>query len=400
MDMRILIIHEIDWIKKVPFEPHHLAEIFSTKGHEVFVIDCAKPNLSEIRRGMFTTTMHNYHRLYEDASITLIRPSSLLIKGLNRLTHFLTCKKVIKKIIKKNNIDLIFLYGVATNGVQSIQLSKEFNIPLVFRSLDVAHHLVKIPILHRIAKKYEKTVIKNADKVLATTPELVRYTVEMGTINQNVDYFPLGIQSQFFKPISKSQSLSQHLGIKDSDKIIGFVGTIYPFAGLDFLLKQFHIIKNEIKEIKFLIIGGGPDFKHIKSLVKKFNLESNVILTGFVKQEKISEYLSLVDICVNPFMINNITDRILPTKILEYMACKKPVLSTPLKGTIELLPDESLGIVYSTQNNFINSLIALLQNPQKLDELGTNGFRYIKKNHNWDDLSDQLILMFKELSKK
>ena len=99
-------------------------------------------------------------------------------------------------------------------------------------------------------------------------------------------------------------------------------------------------------------------------------------------------------------MINNITDRILPTKILEYMACKKPVLSTPLKGTIELLPDESLGIVYSTQNNFINSLIALLQNPQKLDELGTNGFRYIKKNHNWDDLSDQLILMFKELSKK
>ncbi len=398
--MKILIIHEIDWIKKVPFEPHHLAEIFSTKGHEVFVIDCAEPDLSEIRRGMFTTTMHNYHRLYEDASITLIRPSSLLIKGLNRLTHFLTCKKVIKKIIKKNNIDLIFLYGVATNGVQSIQLSKEFNIPLVFRSLDVAHHLVKIPILHRIAKKYEKIVIKNADKVLATTPELVRYAVEMGTINQNVDYFPLGIQSQFFKPISKSQSLSQHLGIKDSDKVIGFVGTIYPFAGLDFLLKQFHIIKNKIKEIKFLIIGGGPDFEHIKSLVKKFNLESNVILTGFVKQKKISEYLSLVDICVNPFMINNITDRILPTKILEYMACKKPVLSTPLKGTIELLPDESFGIVYSTQNNFINSLIGLLQNPQKLDELGTNGFLHIKKNHNWDDLSDQLILMFKELSKK
>ena len=51
-------------------------------------------------------------------------------------------------------------------------------------------------------------------------------------------------------------------------------------------------------------------------------------------------------------------------------------------------------------DNFINSLIGLLQNPQKLDKLGTNGFLYIKKNHNWDDLSDQLILMFKELSKK
>ena len=398
--MNILIIHEIDWIKKVPFEPHHLAEIFSTKGHEIFVVDCAEPNLSEVRRGIFTTTIRNYHRLYENASITLIRPSSLLIKGLNRLTHFLSCKNVIKKIIKKNNIDLIFLYGVATNGIKCIQLSKELGIPLVFRSLDVAHHLVKIPILHNIVKKYEKIVIKNADKVLATTPELVRYAIEMGANNQNVDYFPLGINPHFFKPLPKSQSLSQHLGITSSEKVIGFVGTLYPFAGLDFLLKQFHIIKNEIKEIKFLIIGGGPDFKHIKSLVKKFNLGSDVILTGFVKQEKLSEYLSLVDICVSPFIVNNITNRILPTKILEYMACQKPVLSTPLKGTVELLPDESFGIMYSSQNDFINSLVGLLQDPQKLNKLGTNGLLYIKKNHHWDNLSDQLISIFDELVKK
>ena len=42
--MKILIIHEIDWIKKVVFEPHHLAELFSIEWHEVFVIDCAQPN--------------------------------------------------------------------------------------------------------------------------------------------------------------------------------------------------------------------------------------------------------------------------------------------------------------------------------------------------------------------
>ena len=37
--MNILIIHEIDWLKKVIYEPHHLAELFSMKGHNVFVID-------------------------------------------------------------------------------------------------------------------------------------------------------------------------------------------------------------------------------------------------------------------------------------------------------------------------------------------------------------------------
>ena len=38
--MNILVIHEIDWTNKVIFEPHHLSELFSKSGHNVFVIDC------------------------------------------------------------------------------------------------------------------------------------------------------------------------------------------------------------------------------------------------------------------------------------------------------------------------------------------------------------------------
>ena len=398
--MKILVVHEIDWIKKVPFEPQHLAELFSIKGHDVFVIDCARPNLSEIYKGMHTLIFKKYHRLYDDASITLIRPSSILFRGLNRLTHFLTCKKIIKKTILENEIDLILLYGVATNGIQCIQLSKELNIPLVFRCLDIGHQLVNIPLLHNIAKKYEKIVSKHATKVLATTPELTKYTIEMGANNLNAEFFPLGISPQFFKPVPKSESLAQNLGIKNSDKVIGFIGTIYPFAGLDFLLKKFHIIKNEIKGVKFLIIGGGPHFNEIKSLIKKLNLESDVILTGFVKQEKLSEYISLFDICINPFVVNDTTDRIIPTKILEYMACQKPVLSTPLKGTVELLPDESFGIVYSSQNDFVNTLLALLSNTQKLNELGKNGLLHIQENYYWDALTDKLLLMFGDIIQK
>ncbi|KAF6245775.1 glycosyltransferase family 4 protein [Nitrosopumilus sp. b2] len=395
--MKILIVHEIDWIKKVPFEPHHLAEIFSIQGHEVFVIDCADSDFSKFTSGISTQIIKNYHRLYENASITLIRPSSLLIKGLNRLTHFFSCKNIIKKTLLKNNIDVILLYGVATNGIQCIKLSQELGIPLIFRSLDVAHELVKILILQKIVQKNEKIVIQNATHVLATTPELVKYTKMMGA--KNSEYFPLGITTEFFHPTSKSHSLMTSLGIQDSDKIIGFVGTIYPFAGIDFLLTQFNVIKNSVPNAKFLIIGGGPHFEKIKTLVKKFHLESSVILTGFVEQNKLSEYISLFDICINPFVINSITNCIIPTKILEYMACKKPVLSTPLKGTIELLPDETYGVVYSPLNNFVSSLIELLQDTKRLSLLGENGLNHIQKSHCWEQLAKQLVEMFQNFTK-
>ena len=397
--MNILIVHEIDWIKKVPFEPHHLAEIFSTKQHQVFVIDCAEPNLSDIQGGLHTRIIKDYHRLYDDASITLIRLSSLLIKGLNRLTYFLSCKKTIKKILVENSIDLIFLYGVATNGIQCIELSRELNIPIVFRALDVAHKLVRIPFLQNHTKKLEKSIFSSADLVLTTTPQLSNYAEEMGSNSDCIKYFPLGVNSRYFKPMKKNNELLQELGIQTNDRIILFMGTLYPFSGIDHILKNFHLLQNQIKQIKFVIIGGGPDFNRLKSLSNELQLNKNIIFTGFVEQKKIPEYIAITDICLSSFAINILTDSIIPTKILEYLACGKPVLSTPLKGTVELFPNENYGIVYSQLDDFISSIEKLLQNKAHLDKLGENGFSYVKKNHYWDSLADQLIKIFDNLIK-
>ena len=96
--MNILIIHEIDWVKKVIFEPHYLAELFSMKGHNVFVIDCREPDTKNLINGFHTSTLTNFNRIYKNASITLIRLPSVLIKGLNRATYFLSCKKIINSV--------------------------------------------------------------------------------------------------------------------------------------------------------------------------------------------------------------------------------------------------------------------------------------------------------------
>ena len=395
--MKILIVHEIDWIEKVPFEPHHLSEILSTLGHEIFVMDCPEPKFSKITKRLRTSVKHDYHRLYDNASITLIRPSSISVKGLNRLTQFLSFKKLARRFLVENKIDLIFLYGVATNGIQCSQLSKELKIPLIFRSLDIAHKFVSIPLLQNIVKQFEKTIISNADLVLSTTPQLAKYAEEMGSVSDQTEYFPLGINSNYFKPMKKNNLLMQDLDIQKNDKIILFMGTLYPFAGVDYILKNFNFLLNKIPTIKFLIVGGGPYFNYLKSLSHKLKLNQNVIFTGFIDQKKIPEYIALADICINPFIINTITDKIIPTKILEYLSCGKPVLSTPLKGTVELLSDESFGIVYSDLDLFINSLVGLLEQPKKLHELGHNGFLYIKKNHYWDSLVSKLVIVFEKI---
>jgi len=397
--MNILIISEIDWIQKVSYEPHHLAELFSIKGHNVFVIDCREAKIKNLFDGFHTSVIPNFNRLYKNASITLIRPPSLLLKGFNRATHFLTCQKVIKKIVQKNNIDIIWLYGLASNGIQTVKIAKEFNLPIIQRQLDVAYELVKIPFLKQLTKKYEKFVTSNVSKVLCSTPKLIDYAVEMGAKETNVEYFPLGFDPQIFKPMTRDLKLARNLGISDKDKVVLFVGTIYEFAGLENILQKFENLKQEIKEIKFLIVGGGPNFKKIKHIINQKNLNSDVILTNFQPQYEIPRFISLANICINPFEINIITDRIIPIKIFEYLACGKPVLSTPLKGTVDLLPPENFGIIYSPYDLFTENLSNLLSDTKKLNKLGNKGLDFLIKNHDWNILADSLLKKFENLIK-
>jgi glycosyltransferase involved in cell wall biosynthesis len=398
--MRILIIHEIDWEKKVIFEPHHLAELFSMQGHDVFVIDCRDANLKEIREAMKTEEIRNYHRVYDDGSITLIRPPSISIRGLNRISYFLFCKKIIRETIVKNKIDVILLYGTATNGIQTINVAEKLDIPVFYRLLDVTHSLVKTPIIRQLAKKNESTVIRKATKVLPIIPDLQRYAIEMGAKMENTEIFPLGINRKLFKKLPKNKKLLQELKINEKDKIVLFIGTLFEFSGLEKIIKKYEIILNKNPNTKFLIIGGGVQFNRLESLIKKKNLESKIIMTGFLPQQILPEYLSLANICIQPFDTNYITNRILPSKILEYFACGKAVLSTPLEGTVEILPDESFGIIYSSQNNFVEKLSELLSDETKLKELGRQGYDYVIQNHDWNILSNKIIEKFELVKSK
>ena len=398
--MNILFIHENDWIKKVIYEPHHLSEIFSMKGHNVFAIDCKEPDSSGLINNLKTQIINNYNKVYDDASITLVHPPSVLIKGLNRIINFLSCKEVIRDIVLKNNIDLIFLYGVATNGLQTLSVAKEFKIPVVFRELDISHQFVNIPILKQITRIIEKNILSNVTKVYSCTPGLQRYSLQMGTKEENSEYFPLGINTDIFKPIKKDERLAKSLGIKNTDTVLIFVGTLYPFSGLEYIIKNISLIQNKIPQIKLLIVGGGPHYNKIKDLIIKQNLQDSVILTNFISQKILPSYIALADLCLNPFETNTVTNQIVPIKIIEYMACQKPVLSTPLTGTKELLPSNNYGIIYSELTDFHQTIIDLLSDMVYLSKLAKEGYTYSHENHDWSVLSNILISKFEKLITK
>ena len=95
--MNILVIHEVDWLKKITYEIHHLSELFSLEGHKVYAVDIPDPgnfSLDKITR----TNIDDYNRVYEKSSVKILRTPIIPIKGLNRVSAYFTSYRFINCI--------------------------------------------------------------------------------------------------------------------------------------------------------------------------------------------------------------------------------------------------------------------------------------------------------------
>ena len=117
--MNILFVHEVDWLKKVVFDIHSLAESLSVSGNQVYAIDYES---LWVRSGPFdfgsmkTREVDNATRAHLGAIIHLRRPGFIKIPGLSRLSSGFTHYLEIKKTIREKGINAIVLYGVRLTG--------------------------------------------------------------------------------------------------------------------------------------------------------------------------------------------------------------------------------------------------------------------------------------------
>jgi|TARA_B110000438_G_scaffold115208_1_gene112844 glycosyltransferase involved in cell wall biosynthesis len=390
--MNILIIHEVDWVKKVTFEIHHLSELFSLNGHNVFAIDVPDPGKISINNE-FKQDIENFHRIYEKSSVKLFRTPIIPIKGLNRISAYFTSYRFIKKILQDYSIDIVLLYSIVTNAKATIKACKEVDVPIINRTFDVIHDLIDEKYLKNIVIKIEKSVYSEFNQIIANTPFMKNWAIEMN--GKNVIIIPQGVDSNLMKPLSKDLILQNKIGIESNDKVVMYLGSIHSISGLPIILEYLPDIIKKIPNFKLLVVGGGAHLENLKQISKKLKIEKFVIFTDYVPYLEIPKYCSLANLCINPFEITDMTKKLSPVKIFDLLACGKPILATPLDGLLFDFPKESNILIYSELENFKEKIILLL-NDENLNSLGINGRKFVEENYTWENVANRFLKEFEK----
>ena len=160
------------------------------------------------------------------------------------------------------------------------------------------------------------------------------------------------------------------------------VGRLVPYKGFSYLIDALDLIKRQGKGFRAIIIGGGPEFPHLKQKIAEKGLVGDVELLGPLNFKEVERYFEKADIFVVPSVIEPLGqfDGI-PVVLFEAMAAKVPIVSTLVSGIPEAVKDGETGLLVKERDaeSLAVAIRTLLDDPKLGERFGEAGFKRARR---------------------
>lgn len=229
--------------------------------------------------------------------------------------------------------------------------------------------------------------MKLADIVLFDTDEHIKYVLEeFGVARKKFRKIWIGARDDVFYPVSKPNS---------GEFLVIFHGSFIPLQGVEYILKAAKICAKD--GVRFLIIGDGQEKKKMLALARELGLE-NVEFEGFMKPELIREKTAETNVCLGIFGDTAKTQRVIPNKVYECLAMRKPVITADTPAVRELFNEDDLVLVRAADpESLADTIIRLKKDSELRNKLANNGFNKFKNNASPRILGGELKRIITEL---
>ena len=308
--------------------------------------------------------------LHKNIKVVELKSFKLLPKYKEMEVRFPTFLKVIK-IVREFNPDIIHLNTPFGIGYEGFLCSKILKKPLVgtYHTLlpDFLKHVTLMGLEKRqsmkvLTWKYSNLFYNKCDLVI-TPSNIIKKELKRHGLKSKIEVISNGVDlNKFYKKNMKRKKLT-----------ILHVGRISYEKNVDVVLQAMKII-SEFKDIKFIIVGIGPDLDKLKEYSRALCL--NVEFTGKIENKDLVNYYNKADIFVTASTIE--TEGIV---ILEAMACGLPIVGVNKLAIPEIVKHGRNGFVAKENEpeEMAMYLIKLIKNKNLRKKFGKNSLRISKK---------------------
>jgi glycosyltransferase involved in cell wall biosynthesis len=142
-----------------------------------------------------------------------------------------------------------------------------------------------------------------------------------------------------------SNKVKEFFGISSDKKIVLTIGNLLKNKGIEYFIGAADILYKRIKNIRFVIIGNGTQYKYLTSMINKLNLRGIVNILDPMPQNDLRVWLNASNVFVLPSLKEG-----LGMVQIEAMACGKPVVATKNGGSETIITNKNLGILVAPKH--------------------------------------------------
>ncbi len=238
--------------------------------------------------------------------------------------------------------------------------------------------------LKNLATTSEVQTLCCSDHIVAVSAAVRDHALALGAAQERVTVLPNGVDTGRFHPANDGASVRQRYGLHGRP-VVGFVGSLKPWHGLDFLLDAFRAIHARRPDAALLLVGAGPALADLRARVARERLDGQVILTGRVAHADVPAHLAAMDLTVAPYAAQD-GFYFSPLKVVESLAAGRPVVAPRLGQLTELLQDGVTGLLYPPDDGpaFTGRVLELLDDRPRLQAMGEAAAGVAQREHGWD----------------
>lgn len=288
-------------------------------------------------------------------------------------------------------------------GFISILIAKKnkakfvYNVQEVYPDLLIRAGKLKSKILINLLKLSEKYIYDNASAVVVIDEIFYNQIIERFENKKKLFVVPNFVDTELYKPYLNKYKFPKMFEYNSNKIRFLYAGNIGLYQDWDPILYAANKLMNTC--IEFWIIGEGVKKQYLVNQVNKQCLK-NIKILPYQDRELMPMINSFADV---HFISNSpeLDQDGFPSKVYTIMACAKPMIvitgyTSPLYNFLKNL-NCSILITENRNEKFLQSIIDLVNNKDKMKELAQNGREIILNNYTKEKIISKYLELFQKL---
>jgi glycosyltransferase involved in cell wall biosynthesis len=302
-------------------------------------------------------------------------------------------------VVRKHQIEIIHAHNYEAALVAGT-VAWLTGLPMIYNAINTmagelpSFHFIRPQILATgLARLLDYVTPRLADAVIADTSELHQFLLYQGLAIDRVTTIHSGVWPEMFAA-GDGQTVRKNFGLGNAPVIL-YTGTFDEFQGVDNLLQAFQIVRQHTPTAQLLLVGSTIKSSHrdkYAGMAQDLGISGASTITSCSLAE-LPDFLAAADIAVVPRPESSG----IPTKLLNYMAAGKAIVSFAKSATILENGKSGQLVATATPVALAESILDLLANPARAAELGRNARRLAETSFSWSVIVSQIESLYDRL---